>query len=98
MFAHSACNAVVMIAVPVVALGHVYPIYPKGVLWGSNTAIQMAKEAPECCCSVDRRLIAECAWPSVVMLERLAFILLNGNNMVLQNFITVLLSHQCTVE
>jgi hypothetical protein len=37
-------QAVVMIAVPVVVLGRVYPIHPKGVLWGSNPTIWMAKE------------------------------------------------------
>jgi hypothetical protein len=49
-------QAVVTIAVPVVVLGRVYPIHPKGVLWGSNSAIWMIKEVPECCCSVDRQL------------------------------------------
>jgi hypothetical protein len=50
-------QAVVTIAVPVVVLVRVYPIYPKDVLWGSNPAIWMAKEVPECCnsCSIDRQ-------------------------------------------
>jgi hypothetical protein len=37
-------------------------------------------------------------WPNVVMLEQSAIILHNGNKMVLQNFITVPLSRQCTVD
>jgi hypothetical protein len=39
-----------------------------------------------------------CMWPSVVMLDQLAVILHNGNNMMLQNFITVPLSRQCTID
>jgi hypothetical protein len=38
-------RAVVTIAVPVAVLGRVYPIHLKGVLWGSNPVIWMAKEA-----------------------------------------------------
>jgi hypothetical protein len=37
-------------------------------------------------------------WPSDVMLEQSAIILHNGSNMVLQNFITVSLSRQYTVD
>jgi hypothetical protein len=91
-------QAVVTIAVPVVVLGRVYPIHPKGVLWDLNPAIWMANEVPECCCSVDGQVSPFLYVAYVVMLEQPANILHNGNNMVLQNFITVPFSRQCTVD